>query len=426
MFESWYSSRVEDEEPTKFWLEFQIISDGFEEPDSKSSYYGDNTHNNDTDHPAQPIEDTLNNLTINKESEAAAPPDTPKFHLFPQLPAELRLKIWSCLIRPRIVLAACLSSRPSTHKPLYRKISQRPKRRYIPILLHICSESRAYALEHYELAFSWKTPHRLRASSPSYSRKTDPKENETPNENNGCNPPKVYFNYALDTLFLLGELEPSDGHGFNAPMVYFLRREDTSRVRHVACAFEELHLGVYDTDLIFGSLFHIVDRFPSARGVLPPGTIADSSVSVQSQSQSHPPTSYNPALGADEREEHPDNRRSSSKDGQSKPTHQYLIITTTPSDASIFPQSRHSQQQHGFPTTNNVIQKLWRAWAMGSGYWPGSGGGVEEPPPPPPSSSDEYPSSSSSSAAAPLNALVNTQMVMIREEELAGFVAQVE
>ncbi|KAM7209454.1 hypothetical protein V8F20_000192 [Naviculisporaceae sp. PSN 640] len=333
MFESWYSSRVEDEEPTKFWLEFQVISDGFEE-------------------------------------ESAAGIDTPKFHLFPQLPAELRLKIWHCLIRPRIVLAACLSSRPSTHKPLYRKISQRPKRRYFPILLHICSESRAYALEHYELTFPWKTPHRLRASSPSYSysysaassRQSPTKSAQNEKENfteNGYNPAKVYFNYELDTLFLLGELEPSDGHGFNAPMVYFLRREDTSRVRHVACAFEELHLGVYDTDLIFGSLFHIVDRFPSARGK-----------------------------------------------NTAKPTHQYLIITTTPSDASIFPQSRHNQQQNsslGFPTTNNVIQKLWRAWAMGSGYWPGSG-----------------------ASTAPLNSLVNTQMVMVREEELAAFVAQIE
>ncbi|KAM7216680.1 hypothetical protein V8F06_007910 [Rhypophila decipiens] len=435
MFESWYSAREEDEVPTKFWLQFQVINDSSEDSGSSPSYYQEISPDTGLNHqfiiPTHPAvfgpETTLKRQILPQQDrnddhgeEQAADEEAPaKFHLFTQLPAELRLKIWSCLIRPRIILAACLSSRPSTHQPLYCKISQRPKRRYIPVLLHVCSESRAFALEHYELTFPWKTPHRLRASSPSYSfarnvnvySSSSSGRNYLHTSDSEYHPAKVYFNFALDTLFLLGELEPSDGHGFNAPMVYFLRREDTSRVKHVACAFEELHLGVYDTDLIFGSLFHIVDRFPSAKGVLPPGTIAE-----QRPIFGHSQNQDNPNHNSEDEQQHP---RMIKKEETSRQQHQFLIVTTTPADASILPQSRQHQSSpllNGLPTTNNVIQKLWRAWAMGSGYWPGSGGGVE----PVPASSDEGTSS------APINSLVNAQMVMVREEELASFVGQIE
>ena len=403
MFESWHNQQ-DDEETTTFWLQFQVMTDGFEET-GPDSHHNDNINESNNEN-AFDGGITSNSLPpgSDKSANGILTQHPKEFHLFNQLPAELRLKIWSCLIRPRIVLAACLSSRPSTYKPLYHKISQRPKRPYIPVLLHICAESREFALQHYELTFSWKVPHRLRASSPSYSH---PPHSQAPNirssssslpQPTSSNPPthspEVYFNYNLDTLFLLGELEPSDGHGFNAPMVYFLRREDTSRVKHVACAFEELHLGLYDTELVFGCLFHMVDRFPSARGVLP---VDDATTNGQQQQQ---PTENSKSQ---KQETYPDGKKVKDKPNQ---PNQFLIITTTPNDASILPLN----QLLSLPTTNNVIQKLWRAWAMGSGYWPGTGGGVE------PSSSDLTTASS----------LVNTQMVMVPEEELARFVAQIQ
>ena len=289
------------------------------------------------------------------------------------------------------------SSRPSTSKPLLQKISQRPKRSYIPVLLHICAESRDLALQHYELTFSWKVPHRLRAGSPSYTQPPNTHFSSSSSQphltSSNSTPPKVYFNYTLDTLFLLGELEPSDGHGFNAPMVYFLRREDTARVKHVACAFEELYLGLYDTDIVFGCLFHMVDRFPSARGILPSDVIATTSYQQQQQ----------PTEDTDSEICITDNQV---KEKTTQPS-RFLIITTTPTDTSVLP----ANQLLSLPTTNNVIQKLWRAWAMGSGYWPGTGGGVE-------------PSTSSLTAAN--SSLVDTQMVMVPEEDLAGFVAQIQ
>lgn len=61
---------------------------------------------------------------------------------------------------------------------------------------------------------------------------------------------------------------------------------------------------------------------------------------------------------------------------------------------------------------------------MGSGYWPGSGGGgaeLEEPASPLSPATEEEGEGQGSRGNA--NSLVNTQMVMIREEELAGFVA---
>jgi hypothetical protein len=110
-------------------------------------------------------------------------------------------------------------------------------------------------------------------------------------------------------------------------MVYFLAKEDTRRVRHVACAFEELHLGVYESEQIFGCLFHIVDRFPAA---------------------------------------------------------QRLLVTSTPRDVET--------RQLVLPSADNVIQKLWWGWVHGTSIVTSS--------------------------------LANTQILMIREDDLASFIAE--
>ncbi|KAK3387148.1 hypothetical protein B0H63DRAFT_150901 [Podospora didyma] len=286
MFESWYDRH---EEKTKFWLEFQVVSDGLEEGGTAST--------------ATP---TATATAIRADCGS----DTTSFTCFGALPPELRLKIWECLIQPRIVLAACFDSRFKDRKRA--QLESRPCRPSVPVLLQVCHESRTLALRHYELSFSWKLPHRLASSEAGAL----PAHGEA----------RVWFNFRQDALLLLGELEPFDQYGFNSPMVYFLRKEDTRRVRHVACAFEEMHLGIYESEQIFGSLFHIVDRFPAA---------------------------------------------------------QRLLVTITPHDLEV----RHLV----LPSADNAIQKLWWAWINGTTI---------------------------------ASSLANTQILMIREDDLASFISE--
>lgn len=169
---------------------------------------------------------------------------TPPFTTFPQfaqLPTELRLKIWSCLVQPRVVVVCCLQKGRQVEQRR-QELRRRTRGAGTPVLLHVNRESRYVGLRHYEATFSWKIS----------SIVTD-----TP----ASRPAQVYFNFALDALYLTGELEAFDTNGFNLPMVYFLRREDTRRVRHVACAFAELGYPEQESDQVFGCLWHVVDRF---------------------------------------------------------------------------------------------------------------------------------------------------------------------
>ncbi|KAK4241403.1 hypothetical protein C8A03DRAFT_30499 [Achaetomium macrosporum] len=219
MLQSWYDRH---DEKIEFWLEFQTVHDGLD-----GGVKGD-----------------------------------ARFTCFSALPTELRLKVWEYLIQPRIVVAACFDSRFKDDKRA--QLAQRAKRHSVPVLLHVNHESRTLALRHYELAFAWKIPRRL----------VGPETGVLPSSKEA----RVWFNFRLDALLLLGELEPYDQYGFNSPMVYFLRREDTKRVRHVACAFEELHMSLYESDQVFGSLFHIIDMFPAAQRLLITSTPQDSEV----------------------------------------------------------------------------------------------------------------------------------------------------
>lgn len=211
MFKSWYD--IPDEK-TALWLTFRVIHD-----------------------PASsPTPDSPQNTTQT-------------FTLFPLLPTELRLKIWRALIHPRIIAAACLSAHTQASK--LAQLAQRPRHPAVPVLLHVNRESRAVGLRHYELAFAWKIPHRL----------AGPETGVLP----GSGEARVWFNFETDGVLLVGELEPYDQFGFHSPMVYFLKREDTRRVRYVACAFGELGLHLYEADQVFGSVFHVVDMFPAAK-----------------------------------------------------------------------------------------------------------------------------------------------------------------
>ncbi|TDZ58473.1 hypothetical protein CTRI78_v005404 [Colletotrichum trifolii] len=204
---------------------------------------------------------------------AARPSPAPTFHKFPDLPPELRLKIWSHLVVPRVVTACCFErddrlpqrqlafSRRSRTEPWQTSShssssSSSTFNTTCPAILLVCRESRAVGLAHYELAFGWRI---------------SPLLSDTPI----ARPPRVWFNFALDALYLVGELEAYDQYGFNSPMVYFFDRRDAKRVRHLACAFEELRYPEQGSDQIFGCLWHVVDRFAGAGRLLVTVTAAD-------------------------------------------------------------------------------------------------------------------------------------------------------
>lgn len=183
--------------------------------------------------------------------DGASPVDT-TVDYFPQfacLPPELRLKIWSCLIQPRIVVVSCLQRDEGLAQRKQQLRNRTNGSANSPVLLRVNRETRHLALSHYEHVFSWRIS-RLLSDTP-VSR-----------------PAQVWFNFALDALYLTGVLEAFDEYGFNSPMVYFLGHEDTRRVRHVACAFAELGYAREESDQIFGCLWHVVDRFPGVRRLL--------------------------------------------------------------------------------------------------------------------------------------------------------------
>lgn len=216
-------NRDEEDQPT-FWLEFQVLIDG---------------------------------------AEAARQP-AGSFPRFGDLPAELRLKIWGHVVQPRIVAAACLQAGDEEQIEKRRtQLRQQARRPAVPALLHVNREARDVGLAHYELAFAWRMPIMLSSGRASGGH-----------DRPGAGA-RVWFDFARDCLLLLGELEPRDAYDFPAPMVYFLARPDTARVRHVACAFEALRYGQADDEALFGTLFHVVDRFPGARRLLITSTDAD-------------------------------------------------------------------------------------------------------------------------------------------------------
>jgi hypothetical protein len=259
----------------KFWLEFRLFNDGLDAP------------------------------TAQRMSSQAS---FTTFLRFADLPPEIRLKIWGYLVQPRIITACCLERSPTTLPAKRAELAARSRGSLVPVLLHVCREARDLALSQYELAFSWKITALL---------------SDTPIER----PARIWFNFALDALYLTGELEAYDSYGFNSPMVYFLKKEDTRRVRHIACPFRELHYPEQESDQVFGCLWHIVDRFYSA---------------------------------------------------------ERLLLTVMPGDDE-------AMKGCVLLTTDNVIQKIWNGWVCGTTVTGSS--------------------------------LANKQILMVTEEDLAGFVA---
>jgi hypothetical protein len=77
--------------------------------------------------------------------------ESPAFHLFPLLPSELRLKIWTiALCTPRVVTIACRKAPFHPRTPeIPRTIEWFSSNPPVPPLMHACSESRHEALPFY-------------------------------------------------------------------------------------------------------------------------------------------------------------------------------------------------------------------------------------------------------------------------------------
>ncbi|KAI0381505.1 hypothetical protein F5Y04DRAFT_254695 [Hypomontagnella monticulosa] len=206
------------------------------------------------------LSDGLDTAKAQALTAAGAHAHRGQFPSFALLPPELRLKIWELLLAPRIVAIACLDSESpdSDEEPpepwtSFPSLQAHPPPSATPVLLHVNRETRALALAHYAPAFSWKVPHVLLHGS-------------YPSSSSTWSQPRVWFNYAQDAVYLLGELEPCDSYGFNSPMAYFLDREEALRVRRLAVALGALRFGEAGSQHIFGALFHVVDRFAKVGG----------------------------------------------------------------------------------------------------------------------------------------------------------------
>ncbi|CAJ2511093.1 Uu.00g067180.m01.CDS01 [Anthostomella pinea] len=349
--------------PSNFWLEFRLLNDGL-------------------DTPAAKVLNRARCLHLQSRGRAT------HFPQFPALPAELRLKIWEFLLAPRIVGVACFEAEtfsPERREEVFYggtrfgdpRLGETPgcgngiANGLVPVLLHICQETRILALSRYERAFAWKVPlvlsgmdmyrpfSSLSISSPSSPSSTSTSSSSSqpppPSSSSHAPPPpppqppqwstpQVYFDFATDALYLLGALEPSDPDGtLSSPMTYFLDRRDTQRVRRAGVAFAALGFGEAGPQQIFGALFHVVDRFAAVLGgrvyvgVRPADEMTNALMGGQSPL-------VRPREGEGEEEV-------SGEEGE--PIFQGEV------------QQRRRRQGRG-PQEPNAVQKIWRDWYRGS------------------------------------------------------------
>lgn len=323
------------------------------------------------------------------------------FAYFPQLPPELRLKIWDYLITPRIVQIFCVldvgrgtntDSRdrtssdgndmpPHSHGDMFdidftindylspeelrHDLSgRRPPISRIPVILHINREARHHGLRHYELAFSWKVPHvladldiRIPPSSSASPLASQPRRSSPP----AWSEPQIYFNFDMDAVHLAGELEPCDSYGFNSPMTYFLRKEDCLRVRHVALSFGALHYGATAAQQIFGSLFHVVDRFKPPHGrVLVTVSDRDEGINLMIGAAS-PLIAPSTTTTSDRRTR--ETRVDDGVGGLGTP-----LAYSGGGGMTAMEREYASRPRGGDGPRDNVVQTLWRDWYRGSSH----------------------------------------------------------
>ncbi|KAI0205525.1 hypothetical protein F4808DRAFT_455751 [Astrocystis sublimbata] len=166
-------------------------------------------------------------------------------------------------------------------------------------------------------------------------------------ERRTSSPPRTWFNFALDAVYLLGELEPCDSFGFNSPMTYFIPSQTARRVRKAAVSFGALRYGETGGQQIFGSLFHVVDRFPPEVG--------DGEVLVcvtERDEWTHAMMGHDTGLVDEGR---PAYSRAGRANGQG-----------SDGDGTSESAEQAPGEEEGEEGEGNVIQKIWRDWYRGA------------------------------------------------------------
>ncbi|EFX05753.1 hypothetical protein CMQ_3822 [Grosmannia clavigera kw1407] len=204
---------------------------------------------------------------LEQEAVEPLPPGAPtSLRQFGQLPAEIRLQVWAAALRQqrRVITVTCHSA-DSTYlsgvpgQCVYDRMSpQRWSPALLPVLFRVSREALADLAEAPARIFT--AGHQPVSSPetrdrPQHSLTSIPKNTYRRPGGHGC-----LFNFETDVLLLQGDLEPHDDAATTS-MVYFLSRDDTRRVRHVACSAIALGVGRLQPELLFARLFPIVDRF---------------------------------------------------------------------------------------------------------------------------------------------------------------------
>lgn len=141
---------------------------------------------------------TTTSSEISSESEDET--STSTFHLFTQLPSELRLKIWSYTIcTARVICIKCTKESTTIGDRNVRNAKEFYSSTLPPTALAVCRESRCEALKVYTLAFTPTPTTPSTWSAPSADAEGEA-ELSSPENCPASTNPGLYINWSLDTL----------------------------------------------------------------------------------------------------------------------------------------------------------------------------------------------------------------------------------
>lgn len=194
--------------------------------------------------------------------------------MFPEIPFEIRSLIWQAVLRqPRVVYinmrnlpnTSNLQTLATANNFLRSEcLSSTP----IPVLLHVCKETRALALEYYELTFGRAgTPPMLRSPIVhTYGYRETGREWSYVSEGNealvASYEPRIYFNFESDVVVFgrrlpaIGEESTTRSASFSFGLVPYFGARVTGRIERLGFSMEEpkegeqWHQGFWYLDMI--------------------------------------------------------------------------------------------------------------------------------------------------------------------------------
>lgn len=146
------------------------------------------------------------------------------FILFPQLPLELRLVIWSLTLQPRVV-----EIRYSRLLDTGFKSSS-----HLPVALQVCQESRSRVLDQYPFCFGSKS-----------------------------HPANIRFSFALDTLYIPGAVTWDVNH-----LRKILANLDLSSIKYLAISANVLRSGAVPNETFRAAVKKAVEKFTGLEELL--------------------------------------------------------------------------------------------------------------------------------------------------------------